>query len=92
MSLTKKRISAGEFESRVRLCALQIWRTKEPRRTDENWLNAISLLFNELGCYPSTRQIRGRAWELWLQRKDSQATEDWLEAERFVASNFEVVA
>ena len=49
-------------------------------------------LWQELGSRaPTHDEICQRAYNLWLQRKDEQARQDWHDAEEFVKKVFRVV-
>lgn len=87
----RQAVLTEEFERMVHENAYYIWRDKEADRSHRNWCDAWSQLSAELGCFPPVSEINQRARELWLARKDAQAVEDWLEAQRRVALSFVVV-
>jgi len=90
--MSKKLVGAEEFHQRVRLEAYQIWQSSERRGRDHDWSDATAVLYRELGSFLPSEEIRKKAKELWLSRKDDQALEDWLEAERRVLESFQVAA
>lgn len=82
----KALISRPEFNQLVAKTAQTIWNRNEQDRRCHDWCDAWPLCLKELGHIPSLTERAERARRLWQQRKDTQATEDWLEAERKVAA------
>lgn len=86
----KALISRAEFNNLVREKARQIWGNLHDWRTRENWYDAFKICCNKLGHIPSPSQRAEQAYQLWLQKKDDQAKEDWLSAEKQVLALYTV--
>jgi len=83
-------ISPEEFHELVATEARTIWDSKQVARRHANWCHAWEFLRQELGHIPSPTQHCERAHQLWLERKDTQAFEDWLIAEKKVGALYTV--
>ncbi len=86
----KAPLSSEEFYKLVSEKAHNIWSTCEKSRKASNWCDAWPLCLKEHGHIPSPTEHKNCAERLWRERKDAEAMEDWLEAEREVAKMYSV--
>ena len=77
-------LTAERYQQQVSLEALCIWRDREPERARNDWFQASAELRRETGGWVDGEQIRPRARQIYLMRKDHDAKHDWLCAERIV--------
>lgn len=91
----KNRISSQDWEALVRQRAWWLFLEREPGRRYRDWLDAIS----QCGLYgvfvtskhPRWAEIQTKAHQIWLNRKDRDAEQDWFDAEAIVNREYEVV-
>ncbi|MDO8668048.1 MAG: DUF2934 domain-containing protein [bacterium] len=88
----KSLVNRSEFNELVAKAAQHIWSRYEQDRSQHNWCDAWDLFIKESGHIPSLTERTERAKHLWQERKDGQATEDWLKAEKKVAALYTVDA
>ena len=88
----KRPVTAEEFREIVAREAFCITKCRERGRRGEDWWNARKQLAIELETYRLTEgQIRERAYQLYEQRKNTDAMDDWLEAEERVKYSYRLV-
>lgn len=82
----KGTISRQEFDGLVAQTAFALCGNKERDRSWQNWYDAWPLCLSELGRIPTPLERRERAERLWQERKQAQALEDWLQAEKQISA------
>jgi len=85
-------ISRQKFEQLIKEKAHRLWERGRGNREMQDWDDAWHQLDRELGHIPSRPQQKVRAEQLHQGRKEAQAREDWLQAERCIAQLFTVAA
>ncbi|MEK7507465.1 MAG: hypothetical protein AAB602_00060 [Patescibacteria group bacterium] len=83
-------ISRQEFHELVETKANAIWKEKERARRVQDWYDSWGLCLQELGRIPSLAERNDRARRLYELRKDTQAVQDWLDAEKIIAATHAV--
>ncbi len=90
--MDKIRITAEELRQNIQKVSHYVWERQEAHRSHCNWMYAIEQLVKEKnGVFPSSEEINRRAYQLWLERKDEQAHQDWCQAEALQRQYFEIV-
>lgn len=82
----KALISRPEFNQLVAEAAQTIWNRNEQNRRCHDWYDAWDLFLKETSRIPSLAERKERAGRLWQERKETQATEDWLQAEKIISA------
>ena len=83
-------VSRFEFHELVAKEAQGIWDRQEGGRRQRNWYDSLERCCKELGHVPSQAERKACAERIHRERKDAQALDDWLLAEKRVAALYTI--